>query len=36
MPTVSNPFSTSGGGTTFEREIQAGYVVNMLVGGTVP
>lgn len=36
MPTVSNPFSTGGGGTTFEREIQAGYVVNMLVGGTVP
>lgn len=33
---LSNPFSTGGGGTNFERHVQAGFVVLMLTGGVVP
>ncbi|MEN9847991.1 MAG: hypothetical protein RL368_731 [Pseudomonadota bacterium] len=32
----SNPFSTGGGGTNFEKKIQAIFVALMLTGGSVP
>ena len=33
---VSNPFSTGGGGTNFESEVQASFVALMLTGGYAP
>jgi hypothetical protein len=33
---LSNPFSTGGGGTHFENQIQTLYVILMLTGGFVP
>src|SRR3990172_10510094 len=33
---AANPFSTGGGGLTFETEVQSAFVLIMLVGGYVP
>ena len=33
---LSNPFSTGGGGPSFENQVQAGFVVLMLTGGVFP
>lgn len=33
---LSNPFSTGGGGTNFENQVQSAFVVLMLTGGVVP
>ncbi len=33
---LSNPFSTGGGGHSFENHVQAAFVVLMLTGGVVP
>ncbi len=33
---LSNPFSTGGGGSDFENDVQAAFVVLMLTGGAVP
>jgi len=33
---LSNPFSTGGGGPSFENQVQTAFVVLMLTGGTVP
>lgn len=33
---LSTPFSTGGGGSNFERHVQAGFVVLMLTSGVVP
>ena len=33
---ISNPFSTGGGGASFEVRIQASFVAAMLCGGRVP
>ncbi len=33
---LSNPFSTGGGGTNFENQVQCAFVVLMLTGGAVP
>jgi len=33
---LSNPFSTGGGGPSFENHVQAAFVVLMLTGGVVP
>ncbi len=33
---LSNPFSTGGGGTNFENQVQSAFVVLMLTGGAVP
>jgi len=33
---LSNPFSTGGGGTNFENQVQSAFVLLMLTGGVVP
>jgi len=33
---LSNPFSTGGGGTNFENQVQSAFVVLMLTAGAVP
>jgi len=33
---LSNPFSTGGGGTHFENQVQSAFVILMLTGGAVP
>src|SRR5437016_4780552 len=33
---LSNPFSTGGGGHSFENHVQAAFVVLMLTGGVIP
>jgi hypothetical protein len=35
-PSLSNPFSTGGGGTNFENSVQSLFAVLMLTGGFVP
>lgn len=36
MSQVANPFSTGGGGTSFEIRVKASFLVNMLVKGAFP
>src|SRR5947207_3333434 len=33
---IANPFSTGGGGSNFENQVQTAFVVLMLTGGAVP
>jgi len=33
---VSNPFSTGGGGDTFQFKVQAAFLLNMIIGGMLP